>query len=102
MADSGFASGDDGAVPEESSLEKELAEALAQRLRVRRAKVGLTQEQVALRAGISRNQYQLYEAALSDRAKDTPANPTLVTLVELSRALNCNVVDLVEDLTPTR
>ena len=85
-------------VSEESSLEVALAKALAQRLRTRRAEVELTQEQVALRAGISRNQYQLYESALSDRDKGTPANPTLTTLVDLARALDCPVDHLLKDL----
>lgn len=86
----------------ETVLEKALADALAQRLRELRATSELTQEQVALRAGISRNQYQLYESALSDRDKGTPANPTMTTLVELAHALGCTVEDIVRGLSSVR
>jgi len=89
-------------VARETVLEKALADALAQRLRELRATSELTQEQVALRAGISRNQYQLYESALSDRDKGTPANPTMTTLVELAHALGCTVEDIVRGLSSVR
>ncbi|WP_093180273.1 helix-turn-helix domain-containing protein [Sanguibacter gelidistatuariae] len=68
------------------------------RKRDRRDAVGLTQEKAAERAGLSRNHYQLLESGLSDRAKKTPANPTLSTLIDLAHALGCKVGDLVDGL----
>lgn len=85
-------------VPRESALESQLALALARRLRDQRDAVGLTQEKAAERAGLSRNHYQLLESGLSDRAKKTPANPTLSTLIDLAQALDCKVSDLVDGL----
>ena len=87
-------------VPDESPLEAALARELAQRLLVRREASGFTQEQVAERAHLSRNHYQLLESGLSDRKKKTPSNPRLSTLVDLASALECSVVDLVDGLTP--
>lgn len=85
----------------ESPLEAQLALALARRLRDQRDVVGLTQEKAAELAGLSRNHYQLLESGLSDRAKKTPANPRLSTLIELSQALHCSVGDLVDGLLPS-
>ena len=82
----------------ESLLERRLARALAVRLRDQRDAVGLTQEQAAERAGLSRNHYQLLESGLSDRAKDTPANPRLSTLIDVARALGCDVTHLVDGI----
>lgn len=70
----------------------------ADRLRTFRKAAGLTQEQVAERAGISRNHYQLYESGLSDRAKNLPANPMLSTLLDLADALGCDITDIVKGL----
>jgi len=87
----------------DSVLEWQLARALAVRLRDLRLQSGITQEQAAERAGLSRNHYQLLESALSDRAKGTPANPRLTTLAELAQALDCSLGDLTTGLdTPTR
>lgn len=83
---------------EHSPVEIELARVLATRLLQRREAAGLTQEKAAERAGISRNHYQLLESGLSDRAKGTPANPRLTTLVDLAKALRCSVSDLVDGL----
>ena len=82
----------------DSPIETRLALALARRLRDQREVAGLTQEKAAERAGLSRNHYQLLESGLSDRAKRTPANPTLTTLVDLAHALDCRVADLVDGL----
>lgn len=86
-------------VPTESPLEAQLALALANRLRDLRTAAGLTQEKAAERAGLSRNHYQLLESGLSDRAKRTPANPRLSTILDLAKALNCDVADLVTNLS---
>lgn len=81
-----------------SPLEAELARDLALRLRERRAAVGLTQEEVAHRVGVSRNQYQLYERGMSDRARGSALNPKLTTLLSLARALDVTLSDLLTDV----
>jgi len=85
-------------VPREPQLERALAQALAKELRDLRLRSGMTQEQVAHAAGINRNHYQLLESGLSDRAKKTPANPRLSTLVSLSEVYATTVPDLVIDV----
>lgn len=85
-------------VTSDSPIEARLSLALARRLRDHREAAGLTQEKAAERAGLSRNHYQLLESGLSDRAKKTPANPRLSTLLDLSEALGCKVSDLVDGL----
>lgn len=86
-------------VPTESPLEAQLALALANRLRDLRTAAGLTQEKAAERAGLSRNHYQLLESGLSDRAKRTPANPRLSTILDLAHALDCDAAELVMHLS---
>jgi transcriptional regulator with XRE-family HTH domain len=61
---------------------------LAMRLRSYRERVGMTQEQLAKRAGISR----VYLAMLETRRQD----PRLSVLVKLARALKVKVGDLVD------
>lgn len=78
--------------------DRELAQRLGQQLGQLRAAIGLTQEQVANEAGINRNHYQLLEAGLSDRKKDTPANPRLSTLMALAEVYGTTVPDLMIDL----
>lgn len=85
-------------MPTAPPLERRSAEALARRLRELRNAVGLTQEQVANSAGINRNHYQLLESGLSDRAKNTPANPRLSTLIALCEVYGTTVPDLVIDV----
>lgn len=82
----------------EPELERRLADALARRLRDLREPTGLSQEQVAHQAGLHRNHYQLLESGLSDRRKQTPANPRLSTLVALCRVYGTTVPDLVVDI----
>ena len=86
----------------DSVLERSLAKALGDELDRRRREAGLSQEALAEAAGISRNHYQLLESGLSDRAKNTPANPRLSTLLELARVLDCSVGQLVDDLSQRR
>lgn len=76
-------------------LDRRVAEALGRRFRDLREVAGLSQEQVANLAGINRNHYQLLETGLSDRAKNTPANPRLSTLVALCDVYGTTVPDLV-------
>ncbi len=89
-------------VSSESPLERELVLALARRLRDLRDGAGLTQEKAAERAGLSRNHHQLLESGLSDRAKKTPANPRLSTLLDIAKALDCDATDLVAVFTRDR
>lgn len=81
-----------------TALDRPVAEALAERLRQLRTAAGLSQEAVAITAGLDRNHYQLLEAGLSDRKKRTPANPTLSTLVALCRVYGTTVPELVVDI----
>lgn len=89
-------------MPNESPLERELALAFARRLRDLRDDAGLTQEKAAERAGMSRNHYQLLESGLSDRAKKSPANPTLLNLYELAEAFGVDITDVVAGLPRPR
>lgn len=71
----------------ESAVENELVAILGQHLAELRVAKGLTQEQVAHAAGVSRQYYQLLEAGLRTRKPRTPANPTLSTLISVSEVL---------------
>ncbi|MFP7696185.1 helix-turn-helix domain-containing protein [Trueperella sp. LYQ143] len=81
---------------EHSAAERALATTFARTLVQRRHERGLTQEQVALHAGIDRNHYQLMEHARSDRRTNNPLNPRLSTLIKLARVFDCSVPDLLE------
>jgi transcriptional regulator with XRE-family HTH domain len=85
-------------VPPEPLIERELALAFGRHLRDLRDAAGLTQEKAAERAGMSRNHYQLLESGLSDRARKSPANPRLSTLLDIAHALDCDPTRLVEGL----
>ncbi|MDR0481870.1 MAG: helix-turn-helix transcriptional regulator [Cellulomonadaceae bacterium] len=74
----------------------EVGRALGARLRDHRAELGLTQEQVAELAGISRNYYGSLEAGYADRVRREPANPTLTVLRGLAYALRCSIGALVD------
>ncbi|WP_197718442.1 helix-turn-helix domain-containing protein [Trueperella bialowiezensis] len=80
-----------------SPAERALASAFAKTLQARRKELGLTQEQVALRANINRNHYQLLEHARSDRRSNRPANPRLSTLIKLAKVFDCSVQDLLSN-----
>ncbi|WP_262852229.1 helix-turn-helix domain-containing protein [Mumia quercus] len=80
----------------EEALDPVIARALAATLRALRAETGLSQEEVAHAAGITRNHYQLLESGLSDRAKGSPANPRLSTLIDLSDVFGTPLSQLVE------
>ena len=72
----------------ESPVEAAIARRLGEYLRAQRAQRRLTQEQVALAANINRNHYQLLESGLNNRTTKAPANPTIFTLVALSRVFD--------------
>jgi transcriptional regulator with XRE-family HTH domain len=75
---------------------RDVAVELGARLMQLRKERGLTQEALAHRAGISRNHLQLLEDGLSDRAKQSPANPRLSTLLALCHELGATVtIDVV-------
>lgn len=63
-----------------------------------RGAAGLTQEQVASMAGLTRSHFQYMERGLT-RAGD-PANPTLLSLVAVSQALGVQLVDLLPASAP--
>ena len=84
---------------ESSPLEKKLAKLFADTIRDRRHELGLSQEQVALRAGIDRNHYQLMESARSDRKSNKAVNPQMFTLLKLATALEMPVEDLLEGVS---
>ncbi|WP_319945699.1 helix-turn-helix domain-containing protein [Nocardia macrotermitis] len=82
----------------ESAVERHLAVLLGQRLVTLREARGLTQEEVAHAAGISRNHYQLLENGWGVRKTKAPANPRLSTLIALSEVLGTTVPDLVDEM----
>ncbi|MDP9799955.1 transcriptional regulator with XRE-family HTH domain [Arcanobacterium wilhelmae] len=81
-------------VPESDRI---LASTLAKTIARRRKELGLTQEEVALQAGLDRRTYQDLEYARSDHKSNKPANPRLTTLIRLTRVLGCDVQDLIGD-----
>ena len=92
-------------MPRHHRLDLTQAERLGARLRQAREARELTQEQVALAAGINRNHYQLLEqgraATPSVQRRDgelRPSNPTLATLLELSRVLDVPVAFVIVDV----
>lgn len=71
----------------------EYAQRLATTLRRAREDTGLSQEQVAYRAGLTRYTYQKYEKGES--RPGSPANPTLRTMLALSQVLDVTVASLI-------
>lgn len=69
-------------------------------LRIHRLRVekGLSQEAVAYRAGITRFTYQRYERGKAQ--SESPANPTLKTLLALSQVLEVTLQELVPSPVP--
>lgn len=61
--------------------------------------LGLSQEQVALRADIDRNHYQLMESARSDRRSNRAVNPRFFTLLKLANALEMPVEELLHPIS---
>ena len=62
-------------------------------LRQRREELGFSQEDVALRADMDRRHYQELEHGFSNSRTRTPANPRLLTLVNLAAALEMDIED---------
>lgn len=74
------------------------ARRLATALRRAREDAGLSQEQVAYRAGLTRYTYQKYEKGESRPGR--PANPTLRTVLAISQVLGVGLEDLIPDGVP--
>ena len=91
--------GESWPMPESSPLERHLASIFAHTIRERRMELGLSQEQVALRADIDRNHYQLMESARSDRRSNRAVNPRFFTLLKLANALEMPVEELLHPIS---
>lgn len=74
-------------------LQKRYANDLAQRLRVLRYERKVSQEYVALRAGISTFTYQKFEKGESNPGK--PLNPRLSTIIALARVFGMEPWELI-------
>ncbi len=86
---------------EPSPLEKDIASLFAKTIRERREELGMSQEEVAQKAGIDRNHYQLMEHARSDRKSNRPVNPQMFTLLRLAEALDTPLEELIEGISIT-
>lgn len=71
---------------------------LATLLRQARHRAGLSQEEVAYRAGLTRYTYQKYEKGESKPA--TPANPSLRSLLALAQVLEVPLTTIVPEGAP--
>jgi transcriptional regulator with XRE-family HTH domain len=75
-------------------------ERLAAQVETRRRKHGWTQEDLAEKVGISRNQVQNIEKNRNNTrgpdGRPGPANPNLDTVFALAHALNCSVAELID------
>ncbi|RYF40303.1 MAG: XRE family transcriptional regulator [Comamonadaceae bacterium] len=71
-----------------------MAKRVGDRIRVLRAERSLSQETLAYRAGITKNQVQLIEAGRS-AGRDTPgpSNPKLGTLVGIAQVFDMTVAE---------
>lgn len=98
MADTIADSRERQGVPKIPELDARVARELGLRLRRAREEAGLTQEQAAHAAGISRNHLQVIERGLSDRASAKPFNPHLSVLLNLCSALDVELVRVVVDV----
>lgn len=79
-------------------IDRETAAALKQSLRRFREGTGLTQEQLAERAGIDWKYYQALENGKGNSAKDSVANPSLQIIRKLAGAYGVSVPDLMWDV----
>lgn len=78
---------------------REYVERLGTRLHRGRMRLGLSQEAVAYRAGLSRFTYQGYEKGRSQTG--APANPSLRAVMALAQVLCIPVEDLLPDKPPS-
>lgn len=87
-------------VARETQLESVLAAALGERLRQLRLEHDMSQEKLALAAGINRNHYQTIESG--ERVPGTPSNPTVSTLYAIAGVYGISLADLLGDLFPAK
>ena len=85
-------------MPKVPPLDEDVARELGAFLKRAREASGATQEDVAHRAGISRNHLQVIEMGLSDRASKKPFNPHLSVLLNMCRALDVSMTDVIIDV----
>ncbi len=76
-------------------IDRETARAVGDVLRKHRDSSGLTQQQVATRAGIDWKYYQSLENGKGNSSAGSVANPTLQVLRKLASAYELSVPDLV-------
>ncbi|WP_285035872.1 helix-turn-helix transcriptional regulator [Plantibacter sp. ME-Dv--P-095] len=76
----------------------DFAHRLAVRLRQLRSNAGLSQEDVAYRAGLARYTYQRYEKGESRAG--VPSNPPLRSLLALARVLGVELAEMVPEPAP--
>lgn len=79
-------------------VDREIASALREVLRRHRDATGLTQEQLAAKAGIDWKYYQSLESGKGNSSRDSIANPTLQVLRKLAGAYGVPVPDLIWDV----
>lgn len=77
---------------------RDFADELAVQLRRIRHAAGMSQEDVAYRANLSRFIYRQYEQGESRRG--TPANPSLRAVLSIAQALNVTLEELLPDAVP--
>ncbi|WP_165168542.1 helix-turn-helix transcriptional regulator [Rothia uropygialis] len=82
------------------SLDRQTALRLGSLLQSHRADLGITQEKVALEAGISRQHYQQMEYGFSDRATRSPSNPKLRSLMKVVAILEIPREEVLKALWP--
>jgi transcriptional regulator with XRE-family HTH domain len=93
------AGADHGRRPRHGKLLNEIALRLAERVRQLRIQVGMTQAELASRAGVTVETVARLERVLRGRSSAN-ANPSLETLARLSSALGVEVADLL--IPPTK
>ncbi|SJN36938.1 hypothetical protein FM104_09400 [Microbacterium esteraromaticum] len=74
------------------------AQQIGVRLHATRIEAGISQEQLAARAGITRSTYAQLEKGLT--RPDVAANPTLFTLIALCQVLGVSLHDIVPEDAP--
>ncbi|EPD26481.1 helix-turn-helix transcriptional regulator [Actinotignum sp. GS-2025f] len=77
-----------------SRIDSLVAWRLAKTVRDRRESLGMSQEDLALRANLNRTTLQSLESGRSDHKTGKPSNPQLRTLLQLARALEMSAGEL--------
>ncbi|WP_060915492.1 helix-turn-helix domain-containing protein [Microbacterium oleivorans] len=75
--------------------DSDAATRLGRVLRERRLAMGLTQQTLSDRAGVTKNQIQLIEAGRAEAGEDAaPSNPRVATLAKLCGVFELSVADV--------